>query len=98
MSRTSLTPSWIAWTVWPRPGTGGRSTSGSSCQPNLRKENQMANKLVTFNADFYPYVYGDVVEVDTDELKRIDEVAKARGIDNPYSAGEHEVSRDTIST
>lgn len=58
----------------------------------------MASKLVTFNADFYPYVYGDVVKVDTDELKRIDKVAKARGIDEPYTEGEHKVSRDTITT
>ena len=39
-----------------------------------------------------------MAEVDTDELKRIDKVAKARGIDNPCSEGEHEISRDTIST
>lgn len=40
--------------------------------------------LVQFTADVSPYCAGDVVDLDKDELKRVDEAAKARDLDKPY--------------
>ena len=41
-------------------------------------------KLVKFNHDIYPYVKGDVVNLEKDALAEIDTIAKKRDIDTPY--------------
>lgn len=48
--------------------------------------------LVKFNVDVSPYMKGDVVKLDKDELKRVDKVTEERGVDNAYS--EYKPSKD----
>jgi len=53
--------------------------------------------LVTFTADVYPHVRGEVINIDNDELKRVDEVAKSREIESAYEAGEVELQTNEPS-
>lgn len=45
------------------------------------------SKTVTFTADVYPYCVGDVVVLSDDELKQVDQVAKARNLKSVYDVG-----------
>lgn len=49
--------------------------------------------LVTFQSDAFPYVKGDVVDLDSAELARVDAVAKLRDLDSPYVKGDE---RDSV--
>lgn len=41
--------------------------------------------IVKFNADISPYMTGDVVRLEGDEKKRVDEAAKDRNLKDAYS-------------
>lgn len=47
--------------------------------------------LVTFNENVDHYVKGDVVDLDADELKRVDAYAKNAGVEKPYVKGAKKV-------
>jgi len=42
--------------------------------------------LVTFKNDVFPYCKGDTVDLDKDELKRVDKLVDDRNIEGAYSA------------
>jgi hypothetical protein len=46
--------------------------------------------VVTMQEDIFPHVKGSVVDLDKDEQKRVDVVAKARHISKPYVSGAKE--------
>lgn len=50
--------------------------------------------LVEFKTDIYPYCKGDVVKLDKDEKKRVDEAAEARDIAEPYVEVKAEVKAE----
>lgn len=54
--------------------------------------------VVTFNANVDHYVKGDVVDLDADELKRVDAYAKTNAIETPYSKGAKKVSNTAGET
>jgi hypothetical protein len=47
-------------------------------------EESVEGKLVQFVADVFPHVKGEVKKVSAEELKRVDAVAKERGLDRAY--------------
>lgn len=49
---------------------------------------------VTFTANVDHYVRGDVEELTSDELKRVDEYAKRWNIENPYKKGDAKLEAD----
>lgn len=51
--------------------------------------------LVTFNENIDHYVKGDVVDLDSKELKRVDAYAEAAGVEKPYAKGAKKVSNTT---
>lgn len=52
--------------------------------------------VVTFQADIFPHVKNSIVDLDKDEKKRVDQVAKSRGVEKPYVEGAHE-SDDVVT-
>jgi hypothetical protein len=51
------------------------------------------SRTVTFKRDVFPYVRGDVVTLEDEELKRVDQTIKARNWDDVYVSGNKQVGR-----
>lgn len=47
---------------------------------------EVKSTLVEFTADIFPYCKGDVVALDTDEQKRVDDLIEKRDISKAYKA------------